>query len=254
MKGEKYMEHAHDSIDLNWEQQEPVFRQINEVGVQSYFENLPELKKAFAPIDRGLRCIDEGTPGGVHMAGSGILDQKAASNFVRHAQVDGIYSHEGCGAAALYAKNMGLDASQSDNYGVEWAKKLAEQAGVPYKGHIDFDQMNRPKETHDARVVYYDGTGKFDPTLVNGLPKGFVISRRYLDPKYSQQELEIAISIALGHEGFGDKFSRENPFWILTVGNNQDKHLSGEILSKEVAEVLKNKKGRVTSFGFSAPV
>ena len=249
MTGEKYMEHARDSIDLNWEQQEPLFRQINEVGVQSYFENLPQIEQAFQLRDRGLRCIDERTPGGLHMAGSGILDQERAVKLVPEAQIDGIYSHEGCGAAAFFAKQAGLDVLQADNYGIEWAKKLAAETGVPYVDHRKVD-----KPFHYARVAYYDGTGRFNTDSVEGLPPGFVISRRFLDAQSALNELGIVRSIALGDHGFGLKFTPESPLLVVAVGDKNPSGNTSEKLLVEISELLKQSGKRVAGYGFTAPV
>ncbi len=253
MKGENFVDHLDGLMKQEWERQNPLFQKIRETGVREYFENLPNLDKAFQLRDHSLRCIDEGTPGGIHMAGSGILSETGALELAKQAKIDGVYSHEGCGAAALYAKQAGLDVSKSDEIGIEWSKKLAELAGVSYKGHLVFSQMSRPGDYHTARVVYFDGSGNFDPTAIDGVPNGFVISRRFLESFYALQELQVAINIAFGHHGLGNNFTSEDPLWVVTVGDNALSEVNLESLTKEIDGIVRTHNGRVASFGFNTP-
>ncbi len=106
----------------------------------NYIKGLDNLKDAFKSKDRSLRCIDEGCRGSIRLAGSGILYQDKAKS-VLSGKIDGIYSHDQCGAAAIYARQNNLDLSKDDEYGIEWSKKLAKEMGVPYKGHIGISEM-----------------------------------------------------------------------------------------------------------------
>ena len=248
------MEHTHEEMrEQYWRLLEPTFRQIQEIGLAKYFASV-DLAKAFALKDRDLRCMDEGTVGGVHLAGAGILNQSAAAEFIKEAGVEGIYSHAGCGAAALYAKQQGLELTEADEYGIAWAKELSERAGVPYRGHTEANEMARPPEFHIARVAYYDGTGQFDPSPVDDLPPGFVISRRYLEPAYAKQEAEIAVAIALGEHGFGEKFTPEAPFYLVAIGDGRPGGVSADVLQKEANEIAQRHKGTVITGGFIAPL
>ena len=227
-------------------------RLFSEVSFGDYAETLANLKDAFVLEDRSVRCIDEGCCGGVRLAGSGILCQDDAP-LTLAGKVDGIYSHEECGAAALYARRNGLDTSDSDQYGVEWAKKLAEKLGVPYKGHIGMDEMRRPSGQHIALVTYYDGSGCFDPSRLGELPPGFVISRSLLEPEYAKQELEISINIALGEHGLGKRFIPMTPFIVVPIGHPADELLSLDVLTREARAVARGFNGRVAVSGFCAP-
>ncbi len=219
----------------------------------NYVNKLDNLKDAFVLGDRSVRCIDEGCPGGVRLAGSGILYQDDAEAALA-GKVDGIYSHAECGAAALYAKQNGLDTDNSDHYGIEWAKGLAERLGVPYKGHIGIDGMVRPSGQHIAWVTYYDGSGRFDPSRVEKLPPGFVISRNLLDSEYAKQELEVSINIALGDHGLGERVTPETPFIVAPIGNPHDNTLGLEILTEEAKSVAQKFEGRVIVSSFIAPL
>ncbi len=246
------MEHTHNSeAERLWRDQEPMLTRMREMGPDEYFASL-KLDEAFELKDHSLRCMDEGTPGGIHMAGSGILDKRAATELVRRAGVTGISSHAGCGAAALFARREGLDPSKADEYGIVWAKELADDAGVPYVGHIGSESMARPAELHIARVAYFDGTGQFDPSQVKDLPSGFVISRKFMEAPYAKQEADIAVSIALGEHGFGDRLTEESPFYLVAVGDGRPGGLSREALEQEFQDIVQRSGGRVVGSGFTA--
>lgn len=233
-------------VDKLWEAQSPIFSQINVLGAEKYMSALPNLKQAFDPKDRSLRCIDEGTPGGLHCAGSGILmDESTAIEEFRRAEVDGIYSHEECGAAGIYAKQKGLDPSKSDEYGIKFAKQLARKLNVPYKGHIGIAEMARPSGLHTARVSYYDSTGRLDPARLKELPNGFVIDRCHHPVGYALQEMKVSIDIALGSHGFSKRFTAETPFILIAIGDEE--------LKKELEPLAAEFDGRVKIDGFTPP-
>lgn len=237
-----------------WKKQKHLFEAMRDQGVQAYMESLPEIERAFQLEDRCVRCIDEGTPGGVHAAGSCILmDEAAALRFLKESDADGVTSHEGCGAAALYAKAHGMDVATSDDIGKKWAQEIAEKAGLPYKGHIAASEMSRPADLHHARVAYYDGTGSFDPSRVPGLPPGFVFSRRYATAEQGKKEMNVSVGIATGGHGYGALITSEDPFYLIPVGSSDDPAFSVDALSAELEEIAQTSGGRVRISGFTRP-
>lgn len=242
------------NIEEHWNKQADIFRRLYNSGVEPYIKKIP-IEQAFHTKDRNLRCIDEGTPDGtVHLAGSGILlGLEKAQKTLAPAQIDGIYSHAECGAAGIYARDNNLDPTRADEYGIQFAQQLAERLGVTYKGHIGIEDMKRPHGLHIARAAYYDATGKFTPSQTNGLPPGFVISRKYLEPNYAKKEAEIAVSIALGKHGFGEKFTKELPFIIIPIGAPNNPNTSLDKLKAELEQIALKNKGRVIIDGFTAP-
>jgi flagellar FliL protein len=188
---------------------------------QTLFNGLPNRGRALELKDTHLRCIDEGCPGGLHMAGSGCLYEKAAEDL--KGRISGIYTHDGCGAAKLYVESKQIKTDDPDAVADAEAKKLAAKLGVPFLGRIKAAQMTRPPALHDARALYYDGTGKLDPSQLPGLPKGFVVSRKHIsDPGYALTESEVAIGIARGDHGFGELFTPAAPFYLVAVGGTPD--------------------------------
>jgi hypothetical protein len=251
---EHHEQHAHTDHAAEWKKQGDMFKTIEKMGMQKYVEMIKGMEEAFELEDHCVHCIDEGTPGGIHAAGSGILmEESQAIEAMKKAKADGVWSHAGCGAAALYAKREGLDMTNPDEYGIVFAKHLAEKLGVPYKGHIESKDMARPADMHNARVAYYDGTGSFDPSRVPDLPPGFVISRRYLEPEYAAQEADVSVSIATGDHGYGNLITSDEPFYIIPVGDPEDPNFSVEKLSAELKELVLKSGGRVKVMGFTKP-
>jgi len=234
--------------------QDKMMGAIYKKGFAEYVKELADFGKAFTLNDMAVRCIDEGTPGGVHLAGSGILlGVDKAAEILKQAGVTEITSHDECGAAGIYARQNGLDPSKSDEYGKEFARKLAEKTGLPYTKHIPIKEMARPSGFHSARVAYYDGTGKFDCSLVEGLPGGFVVNRRYLDKSYALEEMKVCISIATGDHGFGSLITPEAPFLLVAVGDAAGGVFGLEALKKELESLEAVSGGKVKVDGFVRP-
>lgn len=205
------------------------------------FNSLPKKEAALALVDYNLRCMDEGTPGGIHLAGEGILYPQAAKDL--KGIVKGIYSHEGCGAAKVYVDQNHILTDNPDQVGDEKAKELAGELSVPYLGSIPASRMDRPKSLHTARVVYYAGQ-EFDPSKI-GLPSGFQVDRWIIsDCRYAQYEANLATGIALGNHGFGSFFTHQTPFYLVGVGNGQSK-VALDILTAELREIAGNRKNVV---------
>lgn len=253
MSSPKHHGDHHVDREEHWNQENGLFKAIYKAGIPHYFNELPNIRNAFDLGDRTVRCIDEGTPGGLHIAGSGILlNPERASGIFKRAQADGVTSHKECGAAALaFAKLPPEEQAKYGNaeaYGVQFAQALARHAHVPYKGHLV--DLERPSGLHTARIIYYDGTGRFNCNSVPGLPKGFVISRRFLPSAYAKEEVKVAIEIALGSHGFGSHITKEAPLVIVAIGDPDDDKFSLFNVNSEILEYAVNP--RVKCGGFTA--
>lgn len=238
-----------NQLESDWKKGEEVMKKIYEVGAEKYLSSLPGWQGVFLSSHDCAVCMDEGCAhkkmdtSKIPMAGSGILFpadsenerlEKVAALF-KNLGVKKVTSHEGCGAAGLAFKRdfpgaeAGADAV--DELAQDWAKKLAQKIGADFE-NISLAEMVRPAGYHVARVAYYDGTGSFNPDLVEGAPLGFVISRKNLPANYALQELKVALSIAFGHHGFGELFSADDPFVIIILGGEI------ETYKKEISQAL----------------
>lgn len=203
---------------------------------QALYNGLPARQKMFEPKDSYVRCVDEGCPGGVHMAGSGVLNPNWEADL--KGKVAGVYSHEGCGAVGLYIKAQNIKTNDPNAVADAEAKRIAEKLGVPYLGRISAKQMTRPAETHTARAIYYDGTGKLDAALLDGMPQGFHITRKVIsDPGYAKAELDVCLGIAFGDHGFGDLFTGKTPLYVVPVSGLDAESIPLATLVAEVKEI-----------------
>lgn len=237
-----------------FEDQQEIMQRIMEMGFEKYAETLPNLLDAFdlekhkpaENLDICICCMDGRTPFGVHSAGSGILlPKEELKKYFKESGATAIASHKDCGASKIYAEMMGLDVNDSDNIGEKRLEEMAKEMGVPYIN------LGVEKSFHSERVVYYDGTGKFNYAGVEGLPEGFVVSRKYMTEESSLKECGIAKSIAFGHHGFGEELlNQENPFLFVVVAETEKEM---QVLKKELAGFVASFGDKVAIDGFLVP-
>ncbi len=248
----------HEAIDMEkearWLEHNAAMQKLIQEGVEAAMADIPNLEQAFVGEEPTLCCMDEGTPmGNMRSAGSGILtegeERTAFVGALKAAGVKEVTSHAGCGAAALYRKRHGLEKMSVDDVAIEQAKRMAAELGVPYKGHIT--DLQRPAEFHHARVVYVDATGRFNPARLKELPPGFVVSRRYMTPAQALEEVRIAMSIAFGDHGFGNKFSSREPLLIMPITDATEGDFDADVLRRELEQISDE---RVKVDGFIRPV
>lgn len=240
------MKDSHSSIQPHWENQQATFEKIYSTGIATYIQTLANINQAFLLKDRELRCIDERTPGGIHLAGSGILmKEEELRKALLETATTSVWTHAECGAAKLYAQQNGLDTTKADDYARAFGENLEKNFGIKYNGHINVT----PSGFHVARIAYYDATGNFDYKNIAGLPPGFVISRKYIETDYALAEIKVAIAIACGGHGFGNLITKEFPFIIVPIA---DAHTSLESLTKELQSITQGNPLLMVS-GFTAP-
>lgn len=241
-----------EKLQQYWNEQTILLQRIiNAGGFEKYIVSEPNQAEIWRLPNRSLGCIDEGcAKTGYHLAGSGILlGVDKTVGLVKKAGIDEVTSHDGCGAAGLYAKREGLDTAKSDNYGIVFSQKVAEIAGLKYR-HITAEEMARPAEFHIARLAVYGGTGRFNPTAIQDFPAAFWISR-HLNPD-ANEELIISVQIALGNHGFGSLITQQEPFHVLVVGKKDAPLLSAQTLNDELTPLLKEYNSRIVIHLFNS--
>ncbi len=219
------IEHGHDEhqamIDSEWHRLQGAYAPVYEMGFDRYAAGHTEsVARAFTLGDKTARCIDEGTPGGLHLAGTGILlPEQEAVRILTAMGVDGVTSHSGCGAAGMAARAQGY-SGDVEQFAQQWAQQMASLTGVPYRGHIPMSDMRRPHDFHNAIAAYVDTTGSFDYAQAPELPPGFVISRGLIPPEVAAAETRVAVDIAFGGHGLGKgRFTQEHPFMLVHVAD-----------------------------------
>ena len=216
-----------------WTESQLVRECIERDGIESYVRSLSNLSDAFRPGDRALRCIDGRTPGGVRLAGSGmLLGLEKAKAFAQAAGCDRVTYHEDCGAARAWAQEHSRDVSEATTCAREFADELAQALSLPCAE----TPLVGPPGFHDETVIYYDGTGLANPARVSGLPRGFVVSRAPFGDDFppALEQVKLAVGLALSDIGFGDFFTREHPLRIVAIGHPREARFSLEQLRQEL--------------------
>jgi hypothetical protein len=201
---------SHNKEEI-FNKEESKITDILKKGINNIIKDKPAL---FDLKELTLKCMDERTPGGIHLAGAGILlGLYNAIEFIKKAKINKVTWHKECGAVALALKKRGERPTpdEIDERAKEFSESLAKEAGVEVEEEI----MAGETTFHATRAIYFDNTGEFNVT--EELSPGFVISRKYLDKEYAQEELKIAIAIAFGDHGFGELFSVEQPLLVVAV-------------------------------------
>ncbi|MBI2589795.1 hypothetical protein HYW32_02110 [Candidatus Berkelbacteria bacterium] len=222
----------------------------NGMALEHFLETI-DVAPAFAPSDGIVRCIDEGTPGGVHLAGSGILfeNEDELIELLHQNQIKGLMSHSNCGAAKLSAKQNGWPIADADQYGAYHVQAIAQKAGLNYAGHIEIDKLTRPAHQHTAWAAYYDTTGTFNPLKVPELPLGFGITRSlHTAADQPLSEMKIATQIAFGDHGWGKKFTHKKQLLLIPIASPG---FSLPMLIKELAPLKEKYRELVRIEGFT---
>lgn len=221
------MEHEHgpdhhaEWVNDVWEKGNKDVAALLEHGADSFLRDRGSLEEAFHEGDVKCACIDErvgdekfGLPG------SGILlGKEKAAKIIRAKNITRISSHEHCGAAALAFKELSPEEQEkygdADGYAEAWTQELADELGITYMCHEPVEGGDQ----HIARAVYYDGTGRFDLSRAK-LPAGFLVSRYGEAPTFTASGVPLAVSIAMGEHGFGERFTPEMPLVVVPVANS----------------------------------
>lgn len=208
---------------------------------QSAAEVLPALsgfKEAFNHQLDTLDCSDGRVCLGHKMglAGEGVLLNDEERELLRQAikkrglKVTG---HDNCGAA--YLAHPGPD---SDAYGYDQAKKLADETGAEYC-EVHYEDFRSP--VHDERCLVLDASGRFDCANWSEFPAQFISSAPALGlpDSYTKKEVTALTNIALGDHGFGQRFNAEQPFYVLVSADN----------SAQLARLMELARSAVADFG-----
>ena len=116
-----------------WKLGQPITAEIMQKGMREYLQDLDGWKRVFELEDFAIRCMDGRTPGGVHLAGSGVLigldSAKKFADAVTASlgQIDAVTWHPDCGAAKIVASKTGQDSALVAE---KFAKELAGKLGV----------------------------------------------------------------------------------------------------------------------------
>lgn len=253
--------HKDELKDSGWKKQELAYQTLlfleNE-SAEIVFGN-DNWQKAFSEQPKVVKCIDErvviGEQSTIGLAGSGVLvsdqDYPSLVAKLKLAGVSEVTYHEGCGACRLFCKQeleKCGDKLDEEEVALNSAYKLNNALEInsnpTRSGYSPSDQyqMTGDIHLHHARAIYVDGTGCFNPQLLD-IPAGFLVSAKYHpNIEYTKQEVNIAIGIALGGHGFGKEYFSKEPLIVLVIGSKSDPSLSSNTLIKEITPIVNENK------------
>jgi hypothetical protein len=239
-----------EEVDGLWAQDEASHAAALRLGMQKYVDQF-KYYNSFAPLSAEINCIDEGLPGGYHLAGAGILlgvdDAAKAAKKVRASKV---HWHSGCGAAEEFVRQNHLDPAGVDEVAQRFATELARLLGVAATKR----ELERPS-IHIARIAYvclrakgfdYRGSGR-----ASNLLPGFIVDAD-LHPSLDSaiDEARLALDVSLSEKGFGHRFTPETPFILSPVASDGQ---SNSLAVRRLQEIARVYGKRVKIDGFSLP-
>ena len=245
---EKKQRMEEEKIEKDWEdsrQNEVVSRLLANEDLQKIMDSLPGFKESFHDLDT-IDCSDGRVLDGKKMgiAGSGLLlSPEERTKFVENykGKIKEVTTHRDCGAAALKFKSLKPEeipegVMSSDHYGTILGKQLADELGAKHR-FLDMKEM--ASKNHNEIGLVLDQTGRFDSTNLESFPPHFVCSGAGLgfSQEYMKSEVETLTGIALGHHGYGsERFTAENPFYIMVAAKNAEDQANWIAVAKEVAD------------------
>lgn len=275
-------EHGHSKeleakMQTEWNKQDVLMSEIYTNGAADFLVKVG-VEEAKVESHETVCCMDEGTAhiadgeNKFAMAGSGILYpagswserlDKVADLYIK-LKVKKVTSHDGCGAAGIAWKKdggkEGTGCETADEYGRKWVAELQEVINAKLKvsgagevkvANVGSKEMVRPPEFHNARVVWFDGVGNFNPhKLGDKIPKGLLIEYGLLtenaktdeESNYPFAELQVAIDITLGSHGLGNKFTGESPLLIVVLAKDATQM---SVIREKVSPMIEKYGGRV---------
>ncbi len=244
-------------------------RLVNEIkksgGFDTYVDRNPEVLDAFTDKKPFLCCMDERTgEGTIRIPGSGIgiedpKDRELFKARLTAAGVEGVYSHDQCGAVNIYAKKNRIDDPRQA--AIEFSQNLAAELGVKYLGHL------KNSGGHPGGTVYYDTTGRLDTGSAiwqQKMPTGFSVSRNFLNSDEAKDALILAVKIAFGAKGHGaESFTTEHPLTLVGISDEfreSEENFTSDSLRRELEDCYEDiiaavpeAEGKIAIDGISLP-
>lgn len=258
---ENLVESAASKIKAGWDEsrQNALIERLSAgEELQTIMESFPGFKETFRDLDT-IDCSDGRVLDGhkIGIAGSGcLLSDEERAKFVEayRGKIKKLTTHRDCGAAAkkfaaLQPEEIPAGVKTSDEHGTWCGKKLAAELGAE---HEFLDMKDMANDYHNETAIVLDQTGKFDSTNLAGFPAHFVCTGAGLgfSEGYMKSELATLAGIALGHHGFGERFTKQNPFYILVAANSYPELSHWEGVAREAISEFDE---RVIVRGFVRP-
>jgi len=187
----------------------------------------------------------------VAIAGSGLLvkdDPVARDLLVEKLLSQGVqkvFLHEDCGAVGLYSLEKGISREHAEKDASAWAEELS---GL-LKGNTHPETLSVTLDFHNEQCVYLTFLDRFSLQDIQAFPTGFQVSGSVVSFDDALAQVGVAIDIALGDHGFGDRFTQKDPFTVVIVAKNKEE-LQKIQSNQNLIQLIKKYNGRVMIDGF----
>ncbi len=172
------------------------------------------------------RCPHAGKEYSAAGAGAFYSDELFTKMLLKNPGIKKITTHDGCGAANLYFGIAQENGTLPDGittpaeYAAYCANEKAKTHGLQYE-HISAAQFVEAE--HHERGVVMDLTGKFHYRKVSGMPNMFISQTASVDTlENAVNEVSVLTGIGTGDHAFGDRLTKEDPFYILVVAQSTE--------------------------------
>jgi hypothetical protein len=166
----------------------------------------------------------------IGIAGQGILLSYAElERFIdmNYGTIKEVWSHSICGAGKL-AHDLAMKKSGAatgsrlmlvapDEFAAQNTKEFANRLEAADYHHVSQDKL--ACQVHNERMIVMDAMGRFCPAAIPNFPEHFLASGwgYGLKPSDCIREIEIYADIAFSDHGFGERFTEQEPFFILVT-------------------------------------
>ncbi len=254
---EKHMQ----KVEEEWRRTSNRMEEIRSAGGFSALatEYPKEIKEIVSHEGECVFCMDGRVApkeNGVAIAGSGILiknDPIARDLLVRTLRAQGIHKvflHEDCGAVGLYAATKGISQERAQEDAQQWAKELTLLLGGTDE---QAETLSVALDFHNEQLVYVTLSEHFCLKDAPDFPTGFQVDAGVVSFANVLAQVKVAIDIALGHHGFGERFTKKNPFTVVVAARNEDE-LKTTQDNPDLVQLTAPHDGRVIIDGFVASV
>ncbi len=255
--------HNHEGEDMKekenvWKNSEERIKKIRAKGgfaslAREYADEVKEM------VDRSATCVccidGRVAPfqNAVAIAGSGILikDNPQAKerlvNSLRQKGIKKVTLHDDCGALGVYAKQKGISLDRAKADAFAWADELARLLG----GKEETKTLSVDLNFHPETCAYLSFTDNFSLKEAPDFPVGFEISTAPVSTEDFIGQVELSLTIAFGDHGFGDSFTKDTPFSLVVVANNEEE-LQRVKTDVSLAVLLEKYDGKAVIDGFVA--
>ena len=147
----------------------------------------------------------------------------------------------------VYAKQKGISFDWAKADAFAWADEATRLLG----GKEETKTLSVDLNFHPEKCAYFSFMDNFSLKETPDFPVVFEISTAPVSTEGFIEQVELSLTIAFDDHGFGDRFTKEAPFSLVVVVNNEEE-LQRVKTDVSLAVLLEKYDGRAVIDGFVA--